>query len=71
MGKLTDEFMLAAGVAIETSHIRLEFVTRGNKTRGRRGGCVEGSLEGYQRWSHLQHNINAMFYFFSIAPRSQ
>lgn len=50
-------------VAIETSHMRLEFVTRGKNRR--RGGCVECSLGGYQSWSHLQHNINAMFYFFS------
>lgn len=60
-------------VAIETSHIRLvlEFVTReksGERERARerqRGGCVEYSLERHQRWSHLQHNVNAMFYFSS------
>lgn len=43
---------------------------RGERERERdrqreRGGCVEYSLERHQRWSHLQHNVNAMFYFFS------
>lgn len=41
---------------------------RGERER-QRGGCVECSLERHPTWSHLQQNINDMFYFFSSIRR--
>lgn len=41
---------------------------RGRERERQRGGCVEYSPERHQRWSHLQHSVNAMFYIVSSLP---